>query len=532
MELALRINEANVIRNLRYAFTDRFTVITELLQNARRSGSPSVWIDYDDTQKRLSVRDFGCGIVDFQDLFSIAQSGWSPDVVESDRPFGLGFMQCLYAATHCTVRSLDHSVSFSTDAALSQDTISAIPCPFEPGTLVELQGVDLPGLDTRIANIVAGFPIPVFFNGKELPRPFALDALPYQVTCIGHIHLRGWSGEGATTSTLVFLQGILVRGNLLYGESDNVVHLDSSRFLARRPDRQCLIDEDAQRPLIDGTLKSVWRGRLLQQRESVSAVEFTRRFFAAARTWRLLDVLDDVPVLPGSLFCRVSDYPYQEAYGDRDYLSSLDGEVSRETVESGCLSVVELDTLSDENTPLWMYAYGAALVLFYDPGLTAQHWIHRHVRCLDDACFEVSVVEPGASAGLDGQWISPKVTLCNAYAVCVDGHRVEFSSAAMYWPERHTVLVPPAENTGQAVRQVSNYLSEGDHWEEGYLDADTDALAHLIRLLRATDPCAALAVLLADLRVHDFPCLRGRSFALRVPTDPGSLTVELAATAA
>ena len=41
MHIQVRINEEGTLRNQRYAFTDRFTLVTELLQNARRAGVPA-----------------------------------------------------------------------------------------------------------------------------------------------------------------------------------------------------------------------------------------------------------------------------------------------------------------------------------------------------------------------------------------------------------------------------------------------------------------------------------------------------------
>jgi hypothetical protein len=532
MELTLRINEGNVIRNLRYAFTDRYTVITELLQNARRSGSPSVSVDYDQSMRRLVVRDAGCGIDDFQDLFSIAESGWSQTIIDSDHPFGLGFMQCLYAASRATVRSRDQYIAFSTADVLSQLPVTVVSCPFFQGTEVQLDGIDLPDLGARMAHMVAGFPIPVIFNGAVIARPYALDAMPFQHIDIGDVYLCGITHGSATRSSLIFLQGILVSGNLLYADWNNVIHLDSRRFLARLPDRHSLIDAPVHERAIDDALRTVWRDHLVQQKTALDAAEFVKACFDAAKTWRLLDLLDDVPLLPASLFDRISDYPYQEGDGDRDYLCPFATAVTREQIESGAVPLIELDSPDEENMPIWMYARAKGLVLFHDPGLSAKHWVHARVRSMNDVVVQVFLHDEGVRAEFDGQWISPTVVLCRAYTLELAGDSVEIESDAMYWQQTGLLVVPVGENTGHAVRQVSNYMGEFDHFEEGYLDADIDALAHLIRLLRATDPCQALVSMLAHLRVHEYPCLRGRAFTLKVPTQPGSLSVELVAEAA
>ena len=47
MQIQVRINEEGALRNQRFAFTDRFTLVSELLQNARRAGATSIAIDHD-----------------------------------------------------------------------------------------------------------------------------------------------------------------------------------------------------------------------------------------------------------------------------------------------------------------------------------------------------------------------------------------------------------------------------------------------------------------------------------------------------
>jgi hypothetical protein len=61
MKIQIRSNETNMLKNLRYAFTNRYTVVSELMQNARRARASYVAINYDPRAERLVVRDDGCG---------------------------------------------------------------------------------------------------------------------------------------------------------------------------------------------------------------------------------------------------------------------------------------------------------------------------------------------------------------------------------------------------------------------------------------------------------------------------------------
>ncbi len=72
MQVQVRINEEGALRNQCYAFTDKFTLISELMQNARRAGARRIEIAYDETSGMLRVIDDGCGITDFQKLLTFA----------------------------------------------------------------------------------------------------------------------------------------------------------------------------------------------------------------------------------------------------------------------------------------------------------------------------------------------------------------------------------------------------------------------------------------------------------------------------
>ena len=59
--IAVCVNPAKLLASLRYAFTNRYTVVTELMQNARRAKASYVAVDYDGKAQTLTVRDDGVG---------------------------------------------------------------------------------------------------------------------------------------------------------------------------------------------------------------------------------------------------------------------------------------------------------------------------------------------------------------------------------------------------------------------------------------------------------------------------------------
>ena len=115
MQIQVRINEEGALRNQRYAFTDRFTLVSELLQNARRAGATHIEVDYDAGTQILVVQDNGGGLDDFQKLLSFHESGWDDATSAEERPFGVGFSKCLYAATRCIVASRHQRVDIRAD---------------------------------------------------------------------------------------------------------------------------------------------------------------------------------------------------------------------------------------------------------------------------------------------------------------------------------------------------------------------------------------------------------------------------------
>ena len=126
MHIQVRINEEGALRNQRYAFTDRYTLVTELLQNARRAGATRIDITHDASAQRLCVADDGHGIADFQKLLTFNESGWDEATSDQERPFGIGFSKCLYAASRCIVTSGRQRVDFATEAALAKAPIVCI----------------------------------------------------------------------------------------------------------------------------------------------------------------------------------------------------------------------------------------------------------------------------------------------------------------------------------------------------------------------------------------------------------------------
>lgn len=72
--VAIKVNQANLMANLKFSFSNKHTILGEMMQNARRAGATFVRFEAND-QDELVVLDNGKGIGNFQNLFSVAESG-------------------------------------------------------------------------------------------------------------------------------------------------------------------------------------------------------------------------------------------------------------------------------------------------------------------------------------------------------------------------------------------------------------------------------------------------------------------------
>ncbi|MDE2298471.1 MAG: ATP-binding protein [Burkholderiales bacterium] len=518
MQIQVRINEEGALRNQRYAFTDRFTLVSELLQNARRAGATHIEIHYDAAAQVLQVNDDGCGLADFQKLLSFHESGWDAATRAEEHPFGVGFSKCLYASTRCIVASGRQRVDIDTAAALAKASIEVeqtTDAGGVTGTRIELHGVDLPDLGARIETLCLGFAVEVLFDGQPLTRRFAQAHLAMTPSAIGMVHLAGTSDGQNSRDTMVFLQGFCVlKPTWCKPEQVNVVHLDSRQFMARLPDRDKLIDEDVQRKRIDAELKNSWRTTLEVAKAQLTPERFVDTYYTTMRAWGHLDLMNDLDVLPAGLCDAIVGYPIQDDSGGREYVQPVVAAPTRADIESSAVTLVALDWVNDENAPRWMLARAKGWLVFDWLGLHADHWVQRHVRFLEEELAEVEAVSEQLRTVLEGRWVWPNVILCEAVRVRIGDDVAEITDAGLCHDGE--VYVPAGECSGEPVRQLSSFTDEHDQFLDSDMDADREALADLIRHLRAVDPVQTLDSLLQDLRLGKYPLLHGKTFQLTV----------------
>jgi hypothetical protein len=528
MQVQVRINEQGALRNGRFAFTDRYTLVTELLQNARRAGATEVSIDYDEAQAALTVCDDGCGIDDFQKLLTLHESGWHAGIVEEENAFGVGFSKCLYAAKNVSIASKGRRLEFDTELALQREVLEVLTdADTAPGrTTVRLGGVVLPHLEVELARLVRGFPVPVRFNGVLLPRPHSVGAMRFHETDIGLVQLAGATSGHYATSLAVYLQGLLIAQRDYYCEGGsplNVVHLDSRTFIARLPDRRELVDSAEQMKRVTQAIERLW-GRLLREHKKALTPDlFCERFWPVAQHTANHALFDDVPLLPRQACDQVVSYPING--GTTEFCESLAQHLDRQAVESGEVGVVAMYTFDDDEVARWMYVRARGLVLVNAASLGDGHWVHAHLRDIASGDIAVTAVEPSHRVEFDGRWVCPTVQLCRRVTIRVGNDQVDVDDDAVFHDA--VVYLPAGCHSGEVVRQISDYQDEYDRFDDADCHADAIALADLVRRLRAVDPKATLMSLMRDLRLERYPLLVGKAFRLQVAATDDGHTVEV-----
>lgn len=516
-QVQVRIDVEGALRNQRYAFTDRYTLISELLQNARRAGASHIEVRYDAANRKLLVTDNGRGIEDFQHLLLFHRSGWDESTRQHEHPFGIGFSKCLYSATRCIVRSGSRFIDFQTAQALARQPIDVhegMQAPIQ-GTQVELHDVDLPDLNGRMGLLCGGFPVEVVYNGQPMDRPYAPDRMDFIPSAIGPMHLAGVASGNHSTLTLVFLQGIKVLSPKYYSPGHiNVVHLDPERFRARLPDRDKLIEQADQERLIDAELRAQWRAILEVAKYQLPPRQFVDRYYPAMRSFGHLDLLNDLDVLPREVCAKISDYPIRTSDADMYFVDSRIDPPDRQTIESGATVIVDLVDVDEDNAAHWLFARAQGYLIVDPYMLDPGHWLHRNVRRLSSEMLGLEPVGTPLRTRFEGCWVHADIVLCDAVRLRVGEATVELCEDGVY--HGGTLFIPAGESSGQPVRQASTYVDEHDQFREYELDADRDALGDLIRRLRSIDPKNTLQSLLQSLKLEKYPVLHGRTFRLHV----------------
>lgn len=519
----LAVNEKNLVKNLKFAFANFSTFLAELVQNSRRAGATAVNITLEgDT---LIVVDDGCGIEDFQNLFTIAESGWDNQTQSLENPFGMGFTSALFACERLTVESRGKRLQACTADILNMSTQKVERGTVICGTRLTLKTLtfDPNKIAYALERIAYGYPIPIRFNGKELARGDAIDMGTFVQSPIGSIQIRSLQMADVNTSVGVYLQGNLVLGNKYDWRSLNiVVHLDSTKFQAKLPDRDTLIDAAVREQEIKQAITAVIHAQLVKMQKTLDPAAFVDTYWAVATKYAP-DLLRDCPVVPDRLFDTIDSLVmFSDSYDWAEYRSK-GKTVSRADVEQGNVRVVRgsgyVDLDSDSLSAV-KHAYARGMeALVIEAALPAGHWL-LNAPSFDDLEVSYEVINPGAVAGTDFLAYEFEIKICDAIRISGTWGDLQIDDSEICVrldgeSEFITLLSPKSvEWEGSGVEQFESFCDEHTFDEDNH-DESISRFARWIMQARNSSPVDLLNDLLRSTFV-DTKSTRGLRFVVEV----------------
>ena len=555
--IQLRVNEKNLVRHLRLAFTSKTTFLAELMQNARRAGASWIKIFHQDRFGRgvddgIVIIDNGHGIADMQNILSVAESGWDADVMDTETPYGIGFLSALFAAKRVKIESRNQCVEFDTRDALGFEAIPVKRCKLKAQTRITLTGLDVDKADNADIHIegaaaayAKGFPIPVIFNGQALPRPHSLErGNPHQLrfieTGIGMMHIPDADRPEATAGSAlgtervtVYLQGLPIYRSTSYRlETSNVIHLDPRQFKGRLPDRDTLVNEREAVNRITKTIRGWWEARLRELSQTLPAKQFAAQFYATLKHWGCVELLDDNPWLPGEVLRQITDYPCYEHDWESWTQSQTGLALPADEISQQLSPLVSLENTFSYDEPYQdaMYAWKKKAQRL-DGRLGSNHWVHSKVIEVTPENVEVHLIEPRKEATFVGNQVDCDVVFCKEARlagpcgdVIIDDYAFVVSDTfvhregypASMFESGYLVVIPDKEGCGDVVGQLSSFLDEWDSYLEDRHEEETALFESFILANRAGEEVKALRRLLDGLDLHRYASFTGKTFTVTI----------------
>jgi hypothetical protein len=510
----LAINETRLVKNLGFAFTNKSTVIAELLQNGRRAGATEIYVEFDGETKTLSVTDNGSGIETMQNLLTVAESGWNEETQIDEHPFGMGFLSALFAAEHVVIESRGKKMAFDTAHALEFGEIAVEMSDFIGGTRITMQGFGLVEAEIQkaMSKYAKGFPLDVYLNGKLQDASLSLVEMSFIKTPIGHIHLK------KSQKIMVYLQGLPVFESKNVDEwnfSASIIHLDSKQYFARMPDRDKLIDETEVIKTIQDQIKIEWL-KVLQQKKTVMAAEqFAETYWKLAEDFSIKEVMNDVPVIPFIALTEIDQYP-DLVY--TSYVNTCKKHITQSQVENG-----EVVLCSD--APCYAEGTSFALTMFIweknwkilNKALPESHWAKQYVK--DTNGIEAQLIYETKSTGnFYGHYPEATIHLCDQYQIIVNGVAITINDQAIAIEDgdEYTIIVPNNTDGSEALAQISAYEDEYGSYMESAHEDDKSEFASQVSVLRGEDPAITLTKVLQSGGVANYKNLSGGLFMVQV----------------
>ncbi len=551
--VAIKVNQDKLIANLKFSFSNKTTVLGEMMQNARRAGATKVEITYNANGEHgdLIIEDNGKGIEDFQHLFSIAESGWDLETIAKEKPFGMGWLSCLYGAKRIYVESNGKYVQGDTGEILTGAALEVLKADLKKKksyTKVVLEDFALTLDKTKqtLQHLATGFAIDVIFNGEALERTDAVDVLAVsgkrvvQDAGLGVIYLADYKTQYGyqmdESRVTIYLQGLPVYSsyNRFYHPEHHIVHLDSSLFNARLPDRDKLVDEEEVLKLVKKTINAARLAHLVELKNTLSAEEFAKP--EIVRYARSID--GGLEVLAGEdvrfssyFFGEIADAQPSCYHEDETVKHSQKAEsYSLEEVRQRKVQFCTMDNMveyEESNAAAYVFARQMGWLIVQDRNMLekAKHWVSSYIHQLSHDKIEVEILgETKRSHFNFNCWqVSVDIVLCDSYLMSYTDdegnlHKVDVKNEPLLTNDG--LLLVPGECLSHAAADMAVMQGCSYYWEDDFhsdeQSEDIQAFHLYLEMMRTGDEVKTMQGLLDTIYSSTLHEMIGKEFKLTI----------------
>lgn len=536
--VAIKVNQSNLMANLKFSFSNKHTILGEMMQNARRAGATFVRFETNE-QDELVVLDNGKGISNFQNLFSVAESGWDAETLQKEKPFGMGWLSCLYGSNFIYVESNGRYINGNSQEIIGGAGLEVLDVlNHRPDgatyTRISLDGFSLTQEEVKKAlfKLAYGFAIDVYLNDELLAGK---DSYEYLLTSPSQYHhfvdpnLGDFFvpvGNQCISGYDFYLQGLPVSsridGHHRFSHKRNIVHLNSENVFARMPDRDKLIDEADVLVEVRKAIHGFHRKQLLGLKASLSPEDFATQDIAgyAKSIEGGFDVIAAKDVRLSELFYGLvsSDQPSCNHDSDKfEYNGSeTNDSLAYEQFQSGEVFVCDIDDMNaddeESNAAAFIFARKLGWKVLSDREASnywndvkfdfSKHWLNEFLFKLDASDIEVTINQESKREQYGfGEWNSVcTVVLCESYKLAYT-HKsgmvseVEINNEPLLTSDGKLLVPDGCTNHSAAfgsVEQGHSYYWE-DQFHEEERDEDANAFELYLALMRTGNECEAIS---------------------------------------
>jgi hypothetical protein len=303
-----------------------------------------------------------------------------------------------------------------------------------------------------------------------------------------------------------------------YNETASIIHLDPKLFFARMPDRDKLIDEAEVIKCIHAQIKDEWLKILQRKKQFMSSEQFVVDYWKLSRTFKIQEVMNDVPIIPFIALSYIDQYPDSLCFSN---VNTWTKHITQSQVENGEVVICDESPMhvEDNGFALSMFMWSEDWLILSE-GLPEGHWVNKYIKHTDS--IDVNVVyEINVNDHFYGIYPDAKIHLCDKYQIVVEGksisideHAVGITSAD--YDDEFIIVIPKNSNGDEALAQISDYGDSNGNYIESQHDEDKCNLSNMVSVLRGEDPAITLTKVMMKGYVNDYSNLTDRMFMVQI----------------